>query len=689
MSDIDHKVDKLLLKACIDSPNDMIILAIDKEYNYLVFNAFHERIMRAAYGIEVKQGMNLIKCMTNDDDIQKAKLNYGRAFDGVSHITIEEYGEFDRHYYETRYNPIYNENNAIIGATAFSYDVTDRIHPSDRKQMENALIQSETRFRELIELAPDGILLGSAQGIIIGANSKMLKISGRKLNELIGLNIEILFSPDELSRVPLRYDLLLKGKVVKNERILLRPDGVSVPIEMHTRMMPDGTYQSILQDNTERIKFENNLKEKERFLRESQSVARLGTFVWEMSDGIWRSSKILDEIFGIDDKYNRTLEGWGDLIHPDWREIMIEYVARDVLGKLQKFDKEYQIIRQSDKQVRWVHGLAELELDANQNPVRLIGTISDITDRKIAEEKLKEQSEALKRELESRRKAEKILQKSHKELEISRRASLNLLEDIRVEMEQRKKAEEEVRKINLVLEQRVAERTAQLESANKELEAFAYSVSHDLRAPLRAIDGFSKFLIEDLGTKLDPEGARMLGLIRGNTQKMDQLIIDILALSRVSRNDLKKSKVDMVKMALSMLNEVASPEIQKKINIIVGKMPEAYADSTYLKQVWINLISNAIKFSSKRPDPEIEFGGFTKGEFHIYYVHDNGVGFKPEYAHKLFNVFRRLHKVDEFEGNGVGLAIVQRIINRHNGNVWAEGKVDEGATFYFSLPIIN
>ena len=142
----------------------------------------------------------------------------------------------------------------------------------------------------------------------------------------------------------------------------------------------------------------------------------------------------------------------------------------------------------------------------------------------------------------------------------------------------------------------------------------------------------------------------------------------------------------MGKMALSMLNEVASPDIQKGIKFIVGEMPEGYADSTYMKQVWINLISNAIKFSSKKSEPEIEFAGYSEGGFHIYSVHDNGVGFRPEYAHKLFGVFQRLHKADEFEGNGVGLAIVQRIIHRHEGNVWADGKPGEGATFYFSIP---
>jgi light-regulated signal transduction histidine kinase (bacteriophytochrome) len=233
----------------------------------------------------------------------------------------------------------------------------------------------------------------------------------------------------------------------------------------------------------------------------------------------------------------------------------------------------------------------------------------------------------------------------------------------------------------------VNERTAQLKDANSELQAFAYSVSHDLRAPLRAIDGFSIFVLEDYGATLDPEGQRLLGLIRSNTQKMDKLIIDILALSKVARSEHKKSRVDMTKMAVSMYNEAAAPEIIGKMKFTIDELPEIYADPTYIKQVWINLISNAIKFSSLKKTPEIRIGGYTKEGYNVYYISDNGAGFNPDYAHKLFGVFQRLHKANEFEGTGVGLAIVQRIVHRHGGTVWAEGEEGKGATFYFKLPL--
>ncbi len=256
-----------------------------------------------------------------------------------------------------------------------------------------------------------------------------------------------------------------------------------------------------------------------------------------------------------------------------------------------------------------------------------------------------------------------------------------------IDMTDQKRAEEEIANLNKDLENKVIERTRLLEAANKELESFAYSVSHDLRAPLRAIDGFSKFLLDDHGSMLNPEGKRLLGLIRKNTKRMDQLIQDILALSRVARSEHNASKTDMAKIAMAMYNELNQSDLQMKIRFTIDPLPEAYADPTYIKQVWFNLISNAVKFSSTRPHPEIKIGGYTENKFNIYFIKDNGVGFNMDYSHKLFGVFQRLHKPEDFEGTGVGLAIVRRIINRHQGNVWAEAKENEGATFYFSIPV--
>lgn len=390
------------------------------------------------------------------------------------------------------------ELDSIPHILSITRDVTEK------KQIDIELKSSEARFRKLIELAPDGILLGSHDGFITGANSKMLNIAGRTNEVMIGSNISLLFSNSELNKVPLRYDLLNKGMSVSSERVVIRPDGAAVPVEMHTTMMPDGSYQSIFHDLTER-----------------------------------------------------------------------------------------------------------------------------------------------------------------------------------------RKAEAEINNLNTSLEEKVNERTAQLEEANNELQAFAYSVSHDLRTPLRAIDGFSKFVLDDPGSELSPEGERLISLIRSNTGKMDKLITDILSLSRVSRIEHKNSKIDMTKMAFSMFNEVSSSETRAELEFILDPLPESFADPILIKQVWINLISNAIKFSSLKIKPQIKIGGYQESKSNVYYITDNGVGFNSEYSHMLFGVFQRLHKANEFEGTGVGLAIVQRIIQRHGGKVWAESKERNGATFYFSLPIKN
>jgi signal transduction histidine kinase/CheY-like chemotaxis protein len=249
-----------------------------------------------------------------------------------------------------------------------------------------------------------------------------------------------------------------------------------------------------------------------------------------------------------------------------------------------------------------------------------------------------------------------------------------------------RRVEEEIRQLNLQLEQRVADRTTQLENSNKELEAFAYSVSHDLRAPLRAVSGFSHILLEDYADRLDAKGLDLLSKVTENATKMDKLITDLLALSRVSRSDIRFFPIDMTTTADSVYYDTTSPEVQKKFTFTVSPLPEAYGDPILLRQVWTNLISNAIKYTLPKQERAIRITGRIEGDMNIYTIQDNGVGFNPRYAHKLFGVFQRLHSSDQFEGNGVGLAIVKRIIQLHGGQVWAEGLSEQGAAFSFSLP---
>ncbi|MDF3059868.1 MAG: hypothetical protein K0R17_4083, partial [Rariglobus sp.] len=250
---------------------------------------------------------------------------------------------------------------------------------------------------------------------------------------------------------------------------------------------------------------------------------------------------------------------------------------------------------------------------------------------------------------------------------------------------QRRHAQDQVRLINAELERRVLERTAQLEAANKELEAFSYSVSHDLRAPLRAVDGFSQALVEDYGALLPADGRGYLETIRSETQRMGELIDDLLTFSRLSRASLERLRIDTSKLVRAVLKDMTGELADPKLDIRIEVLPQCHGDPALLKQVWINLLSNALKYTGRCELKQIEIGSRSEAGETIYFVKDNGAGFDMRYAHKLFGVFQRLHRAEDYEGTGVGLAIVQRIVHRHGGRVWAEGAVGRGATFHFTL----
>ena len=236
------------------------------------------------------------------------------------------------------------------------------------------------------------------------------------------------------------------------------------------------------------------------------------------------------------------------------------------------------------------------------------------------------------------------------------------------------------------LEARVQERTAQLATANAELEAFSYSVSHDLRAPLRAIDGYSRMLVEDHADRLADDARRMIGAVRSETQRMGRLIYDLLAFSRAQRAAMEPSDIDMTALAGAARDEALAAEPGRDVQITLRPLAPARGAPTMIRQVWANLLANAVKFTRGREHAAIEIGSSPGVREQIYYVKDNGAGFDGRFAGKLFGVFQRLHPENEFEGTGIGLALVQRIVTRHGGRVWAEGEVGAGATFYFTLP---
>lgn len=371
------------------------------------------------------------------------------------------------------------------------------------------------------------------------------------------------------------------------------------------------------------------LREGEERLQLATRAAEIGVWDWDIvnsqlkwDEGMYRLYRIQPEDFSSD------YDAWMRYVHPDDAQMTNDAIQAALRGEYE-YRQEFRIIW-PDSSVRVIQAASKTFRDPNGTPLRMIGTNIDITERK--------------------------------------------------------QVEEEIRQLNQELEQRVSERTAQLEAANMELEAFSYSVSHDLRTPLRAIDGFSHILLDDYAGKLDDEGMRLLNVVRDNTHRMGQLIDDILKFSRSGRTEIIFSRIDMAKMAHAVAAELMASDPDSKLQMEIEPIPPAPGDNAMMRQVFVNLISNAIKFSCRNATPKIHVGATVTENETIYFVKDNGAGFDMQFADKLFGVFQRLHSVAEFEGTGIGLAIVKRIVTRLGGRVWAEGKVNEGATIYFALP---
>ena len=386
------------------------------------------------------------------------------------------------------------------------------------------------------------------------------------------------------------------------------------------------------------------LRERESLFRALFDQTVVGVAQVDTGTGAFlRVNQRYAELVGYTREELETLR-FQDVTHP-------EDVARDLArmeelraGRISEFTVDKRYLRR-DGSVVWGSLAVSPMWAPGEPPSTNISMVLDITERKRAEEQSRATEAALRR------------------------------------------SEGMFRELNAELERRVSERTAQLEEANKELEAFSYSVSHDLRAPLRAIDGFSRMIVEDHGERLEPEGRRLLGVVSANARRMAQLIDDLLRLSRLGRSEMRRTSVDMASLARAAFEEIVeAPEARGRIEFRVGDLPRAEGDPALLMQVWVNLLSNAVKFSAHREWPVIEIEGEGEGPSAVYRVRDNGAGFNMAYSGKLFGVFQRLHAPSEFEGTGVGLALVRRIVLRHGGRVWAEGKVGEGATFFFSLP---
>jgi PAS domain S-box-containing protein len=541
-----------------------------------------------------------------------------------------------------------------------------------RKQAEEDLKKSEETYRLLFDSINDAVMISE---IVENSKSSKFLIVNKIACERLGYTEEELLSksPLEINSEESKQKLsklipeFIKKGYVTLEAEHVTKDGRIIPVEISTSVgkYDDKTvFYSIARDITERKQAEEKLQSSEVKFRTVAELSPIAIYASTGSDqkGIYINEAFY-KIFGFTLKDVPTVGVWWIKAFPDekYRQQIIDQWAYNI-EQADKNNTDVEVLEcvcvckdGSEKNIAWVGKTIDDEFWA-------FGY--DLTERKQSEDNL----------MKSKLNLQEMLEGSNR----SRLSLLSVLEDQR-------RAQQEINKLNAELEQRVIERTLQLELANKELESFSYSVSHDLRSPLRGIDGFSLALFEDYHEKLDDSAKNYIDRIRMATKKMDGLIERLLKLSRISRLEMNLEEINLSTIVLEITKELKENEKTRSAKFIIQKDITIFADSNLMKIALENLVNNAWKFTSKKDSTIIEFGAFEENSKTAYFVKDNGIGFDMKYADKLFSAFQRLHSEKEFPGTGVGLTTVQRIIRRHNGTIWVDSKLNEGTTFYFSL----
>lgn len=523
--------------------------------------------------------------------------------------------------------PWFDDDGHVGGIIIMSENITAR------KVAADALRDSEERWRSLVETMPDAIYVNSDRGIIY-VNQRGLDLwRARSADEILGRSPAELLHPDAVPELQARmqrysHDGDLAPTFETRARAL---DGTIIPVESTARVRVDNGYrtaQVVVRDISERKRAEEQLRFQSQLLRDAGRMARFGGWKIDVPTGeVHRSDEVWRIIESDPDTPLDLLES-------------LEICTEESRGRITA-----AIDAAVNRGIPWDFELELLTPAGNRKWVRSIGNPVRERDGRI--------------------------------LQVQ-----GAMQDVTAQHE----AADQIRRLNEELEGRVRMRTAELEAANHALESFSYTVSHDLRAPLRTMDGFAEIVIEDYGPLLPPDGARRLRVIRERAQHMGTLIDDLLALSRLDREPMRAVTVDMRALVDETLAEQLALSAERRIEVAVGELPACRGDRGLLKQVWVNLISNALKYTRPRDTAHVSIGCQRDADGHdVFFVRDDGTGFDMAHASKLFGVFQRLHRSEEFEGTGVGLAIVQRIVQRHGGRVWCDARPGAGAAFFFTL----
>jgi PAS domain S-box-containing protein len=532
------------------------------------------------------------------------------------------------HYHST-FQGRYDENGDLLSIVGTVLDITER------KRAEEMLRETENKFRQTFELSPVGIVMVGLDKKFLHCNNSFSNSLGYTVDELVGKTISDVTFPEDQGLGMNEMAAIVEGRLESAhfQKRYVRTDRSIVWGDVLISLVRDNAgnpqyFLAIIQDITENKLAENEIR------LQSEIMGHMGEAVYlvRLSDGIIVfANKGFEMMFGY--KQGEMIGKHVSIVNAPTEKSPDETAT--------------EIIKTLKKKGLWVGEVQNIKKDGTHFWTHANVTVFDLP--QFGE----------------------------------------VLISVQKDITEQKNAEQQIKNLNEVLEEKVIQRTGQLEAVNKELEAFSYSVSHDLRAPLRSVHGYTKILLDEYQDKLDDEGKRICKIITTSATQMGGLIDDLLSFSRIGRSTLNPSSIDMKKMVRLLFEGMILPVERERIQLTIGKLQKSYGDVALIGQVWINLLSNAIKYSSKKEVTEISIGSEVKAGMVTYFIKDNGVGFDMQYVHKLFGVFQRLHSEREFEGNGVGLAIIQRIILKHGGKVWAEGEAGKGATFYFSLPVIG